>query len=316
MRGKEFSIVIPVYNRAKVLGGTLESVLRQSYRPLHVILVDNASTDTSPLIMADWKHKHENPEMRITLVDEQTPGAAAARNRGLREVGSEFMLFFDSDDLLHPEAVDLYMRAFESGQAPDIVMSRSRSVNRSTGQGGILPLRGGDRLLAQIHHSTLRTQGYAIRTSLVRRVGGWNESTRIWDDWELGIRLLLATDKIKQIPDVVCTIVTSAESITGARYSDSAGLYEAPLQAAERVLEACGRPDAERLTALMDYRRIMLAAHYAREGATDKASALKARVMKKADASYPLRRRLLLRMAYQYIRHGLRGFDRLITRFY
>lgn len=316
MSRKEFSIVIPVYNRAKVLGGTLESVLRQSYRPLHVILADNASTDNSPLIMADWKRKHEDPGLCITVVEERTPGAAAARNRGLREVGSEFMLFFDSDDLMHPEAVNAYMQAFESGQAPDIVMSRSRSVDSITGQGGILPLRGGDRLLAQIHHSTLRTQGYAIRTSLVRRVGGWDESTRIWDDWELGIRLLLATDKIAQIPDVACTIVTSAESITGARYSDSAGLYEAPLQAAERVLAGCVRPDAERLAAMMDYRRIMLAAHYAREGATDKAAALKTRVLKKADSSYPLRRRLLLRLAYLYIRHGLRGFDRLITRFF
>lgn len=311
-----FSIVIPVYNRRDVVEPTLRSLVNQTYRPLHIILVDNNSTDGTLALLQKWAQVNTTTDFRITVTHETTPGAAAARNKGLSLVESRYMLFFDSDDLLWSDAVQSYMKAFRAPAKPEIVMARTMLTDSLSGHTHLMPLRRGDAMIAHIHHATLRTQGYAVSTSLMRRVGAWDETTLIWDDWELGIRLLLATKRIVQIPDITCTVVTSPRSITGACYSQSAHLYEAPLQAAEKALKVSGRSDTEKLTSLMDYRRIMLAAHYAREGATEAAHKLKAEVLRRADAQYPLRRRLLLRIAYQYIRRGGRGFDRLITLLY
>lgn len=305
-----FSIVIPVYNRASMVLPTLESIKSQNYRPLHLILVDNNSTDKTPEVLHNWAGDNGDNGLKITIAHQSQLGAAAARNKGLELVDSELMLFFDSDDLLLPDAVEAYVRAFENDPTVELVMSRSQTYNSLTHKRQLLPLRGGDRLAAHIHHATLRTQGYAAKTELFKRVGGWNSDTLIWDDWELGIRLLLATDKIAQIQDVTNEIIIGHDSITGLKYSDRAGLYEVPIAAAERALQA--HPHE---ASLMQYRRMMLAALFAREGDIQDAVKLKSEVLANT-RSYPLRKRLLLRLAYQYIRRGGRGFDRILSLLY
>ena len=306
-----FTIVIPVYNRADVLERTLRSVAAQSWRPLRLVLVDNASTDSSAALMSRWAGEHRADDFEITIVSEPKPGAAAARNRGLDEVRSEYMLFFDSDDEMMPGAVSSYMQAFGADPALDIVMSRCDCVDAGGRRHTIGPRRG-DPLVAHIHHSTLRTLGYAARTSLIRRAGGWNEQTRIWDDWELGIRLLLLTDRITAIPVTTSLIHVSQVSISGTQYWEKEAYYEAPIAAAQRVLAASTRPDAERLAALMDYRRMMLAALFEREGHPELARPWAERALRDVRG----RRRLLLRLARVYIRHGGRGFDRLLNLFF
>ncbi|MCM1005937.1 MAG: glycosyltransferase family 2 protein [Prevotella sp.] len=310
-----FGIVIPVFNRRKVVERTLQSVRQQTYRPLHLILVDNNSTDGSYEFLKEWADKNKDRELQITVTRELKPGAAAARNKGLELIDTRRMLFFDSDDLLMPHAVEAFMAAFTGEEKPELVMSRARQTGTGSGKSFLLPLRSGSRMDAHIHHGTLRTVGYAASTELFRKAGGWNENLRIWDDWELGVRLLLATQKIAQISDVVCEIFVGNESITGARYSDRAELYEAPIQAVEQVLKKSGLADAPRICALMNYRRIMLAAHFAREGETKLAEEWKDCVHKKI-SSYSYRRKALLKLAYWYIRHGGRGFDRIISLLY
>ena len=56
------SIIIPVYNRAGIVGRTLQSVAAQSYRPLELILVDNNSTDNTLEVLNGFKSRHESPD--------------------------------------------------------------------------------------------------------------------------------------------------------------------------------------------------------------------------------------------------------------
>lgn len=306
-----FSIVIPVYNRASVLERTLRSVAAQTWRPLHLVLVDNASTDSSLRLMTRWAEANRAPDLEVTVIQERKPGAAAARNRGLAEVRSEHMLFFDSDDELLPEAVSHYMAAFMADPSLDLALTACTHIG-ADGRRRVFGPRGGDPLTAHIHHCTLRTQGYAARTEVIRRAGGWDERTRIWDDWELGIRLLLVTDRIKALPVTSCVIHASEECLTGTRYRDKAEHYETPITAAREALEASSRPDAGRLAAMMDYRRMTLAALFAKEGDMELAGKWKEAALRHARG----RRRWLLKAAYAYIRRGGRGFDRVISRLY
>ena len=82
----EITIIIPVHNRERIVGRTLESVRCQTFRPLAVVLVDNNSTDATPEVLRAWKEHAEGPGLEIILIDESRAGAAAARARGLREV--------------------------------------------------------------------------------------------------------------------------------------------------------------------------------------------------------------------------------------
>lgn len=304
---EEFSIVIPVYNRAEVVKDTLRSIEAQTWRPIHLVLVDNASSDESLRVLEQWAVEHRAPDFRITVASESKRGAPAARNRGLREVESEYMLFFDSDDVLLPDAVTEYMRAFQSEGKPDLVITRSKWC-AGDGEEHFLPTPVGDLLLSHLHHSTLRTVSYAVRTSLMRGVGGWNENLFIWDDWELGMRLVLSTDRYVRIPSVGALVHVSGKSITGCSYSQREKYYDAAIEASRKVLMASHRKDVKRLVALMDYRRMLLAALFSREGRPDLARKWRSRALKGASAG----RRFTLRLAYAYIRRGGRGFDRLL----
>ncbi|MEM6770898.1 MAG: glycosyltransferase family A protein, partial [Bacteroidota bacterium] len=95
------SIVIPVRNGAHFLPRAVASALGQQHRPLEVIVVDNNSTDTTAEVLATLAKAH--PEVKATSCS--TPGAAAARNRGLREAQGDWVQFLDVDDTLYPEKV-------------------------------------------------------------------------------------------------------------------------------------------------------------------------------------------------------------------
>lgn len=307
-----FSIVIPVWNRASVLTRTLDSILAQDYRPLQLILVDNASTDDSAALMHSWAQAHSAPEMEVTILSEPRAGAAIARNRGLREVRGEYMLFFDSDDTLLPGAVSRYMQGFLSPSAPDIVLSPAMHLS-SDGRWHSEAIRHGDALISHLHHCTLRTQGYAARTQLFTDVGEWDENLRIWDDWELGVRLLLHSPTLLQLTEPSCHIYTSAESLSGEHYSEREPLYEDAISAVERALISGDRADSHLMADMVSrYRRMLLAAHFAAEGQKDMATRWRHKALQGASLTH----RWLLRGAYAYIKRGGRGYDRLITALY
>src|SRR5574344_2130668 len=95
---KLVSIIIPYYNRADYFVRTLQSVVQQTYRPLEILLVDNASTDASPKIAQTFQEKYQEEDLRVILLLRDKQGAAAARNKGLHEAHGDYIYFFDSDD--------------------------------------------------------------------------------------------------------------------------------------------------------------------------------------------------------------------------
>jgi glycosyltransferase involved in cell wall biosynthesis len=87
-----FSVVIPAHNSLPYVLLSLQTVMNQSFPPLEVILVDNASTDGTAGVV----HR-EFPQVRV--LEELNIGVSAARNRGIQEARGEFIAFLDSDDL-------------------------------------------------------------------------------------------------------------------------------------------------------------------------------------------------------------------------
>ena len=89
------SVCIPTYNRAYILGATLDSVLAQTYRPLEVIVVDDGSTDGTEALVARYGD-------RVRYIRQANAGLAAARNSGLKAARGEFIALQDSDDQWMP----------------------------------------------------------------------------------------------------------------------------------------------------------------------------------------------------------------------
>lgn len=88
------SVVVPVYNVEKYLRRCVDSLLKQSYKDLEIILVDDGSLDSSGNICDELQKK----DSRIKVIHQKNGGLSAARNTGLNHVTGDFISFIDSDD--------------------------------------------------------------------------------------------------------------------------------------------------------------------------------------------------------------------------
>ncbi|MDE6485411.1 MAG: glycosyltransferase family 2 protein, partial [Duncaniella sp.] len=93
-------VIIPVYNRASIVEKTLRSIERQTVWPARVILVDNNSTDGTMQVLKRWAEEMTGRGLQVKVLSEAMAGAAAARNRGLDASAAEYVMFFDSDDVM------------------------------------------------------------------------------------------------------------------------------------------------------------------------------------------------------------------------
>lgn len=89
------SVITPVYNVAKVIGRTIDSILMQDYNDLEIVLVDDCSTDGSAEIIKHYQGKNKNI---VYYKQDKNGGAAVARNTALNIAKGRYVAFLDSDD--------------------------------------------------------------------------------------------------------------------------------------------------------------------------------------------------------------------------
>ena len=93
------SVIVPVHNAAELLPRCVESILRQSYRALEIILINDGSTDGSGEVCDRYKQDDE----RVQVIHQENAGVSAARNAGLDAARGEWIGFVDADDWIEPE---------------------------------------------------------------------------------------------------------------------------------------------------------------------------------------------------------------------
>lgn len=104
---EKVSIIMPLYNSARFLATSIDSVLKQKHTNWELILIDDCSGDDSVVIARAYCDK----DSRIKLVRlDKNSGAAVARNRGIAAAKGRFIAFLDSDDLWLPEKLDIQMK--------------------------------------------------------------------------------------------------------------------------------------------------------------------------------------------------------------
>ncbi len=278
------SVVIPVRNRVELVKRTLASLREQTLAPDVVILVDNGSTDGTLDVLRQYPG--------AIVVEEPRPGAAIARNSGLAMVKSEYVLFFDSDDVMPPRHIEEVSAGLKAAGNPAIGAFDMVLIGLD-GKRYPKPFRAGAPMKMHIFHSTLSTQRCVIKTELARKVGGWPETLTVWDDFEFGIRLLVACPKISYLKiSQPILAFAQAQSITGTDFTSKAGQWERALDACQKAVKGT------RYERMIDMRRAILAGMYRREGRPDLANGLV--------------RGMWLRLIARYVALGGRGVAYLV----
>ena len=110
------SVIVPVYNVSAYLDRSMETLVAQTYQNLEIIMVDDGATDNSGALCDEWARK----DARIRVIHQKNGGLSRARNAGLDAVSGEYVMFFDSDDLLNPDICRILYEAL--GKDADIAV--------------------------------------------------------------------------------------------------------------------------------------------------------------------------------------------------
>ncbi|MBL6606524.1 MAG: glycosyltransferase family 2 protein [Flavobacteriaceae bacterium] len=96
----QFTVVIPLYNKAAEIRATLNSVFAQTFSDFKVIVIDDGSTDHGAQIVKEFT------DTRLRFIGQKNQGVGPARNTGVKEAKSTFIAFLDADDYWYPEHLE------------------------------------------------------------------------------------------------------------------------------------------------------------------------------------------------------------------
>jgi glycosyltransferase involved in cell wall biosynthesis len=210
------SVVIPTWNRARLVCEAVESALAQRPGSVEVIVVDDGSTDGTREVLA----RRFGDSIRV-LSTGRRGGPGAARNAGVGEARGELLAFLDSDDLWLPGKLDAELRVLE--RFPDAEVVVSDSLNFIEGrpdelsrfaQNGLLAATGGQprplsacRWLWTNIHNNMATCSITLRRAALRHFDGplFAEDLTACEDWEFELRLHRYC-RVVVLPEVLASI--------------------------------------------------------------------------------------------------------------
>jgi glycosyltransferase involved in cell wall biosynthesis len=183
------SVVIPVYNAARYLGEALDTVLAQTRQPDEIVLADDASTDRSREVAAEYAAR--DPRIRV-LHHERNRGSGPTRNTGVRGATGEIIAFMDADDLWAPEHLGTVVGLLERYPDAAVASTHARAFgDRDDPFLHRIPLGPPTRVFWQaLDYWIVPQNAIAVRASAFHAVGGYDEERmRLAEDYDFILRL-------------------------------------------------------------------------------------------------------------------------------
>ena len=196
------TIVVPSYNQAEYLPDAIESALEQK---CPVVVVDDGSSDGSLEIAR--KYEKENPLLKV--ISQVNKGLSSARNAGIMNSKTKYVLFLDADDILKENAVKRIMEVAEETNA-DIIAPSFKCFGINNDEVILMP----DPKLEDF--KTANRIGYcqAIKREVLLECGGYSpRMTFGYEDYHLTFDLLTRGNKIVTIPEVLWLYRTKERSM-------------------------------------------------------------------------------------------------------
>lgn len=178
------SMVMPVHNGARWLADAINSILAQDFRDFELILVDDASRDASPRIMADAAAR--DPRVRVISLTENV-GLPAALNRGFAEARGAFHSWTSDDNLLRPAMLDRLVAVLDADPAADIVYADFTLIDEAGTELGRSRVGPIDRLL----YSNNIGACFLYRAHVTEALGGYDTGLFGVEDYDFWLRAAL-----------------------------------------------------------------------------------------------------------------------------
>lgn len=184
----QISVVIPTYNRAKVVGKALESVFAQTYQATEIIVVNDGSKDDTREVLAGYGE-------RIKAINQENGGLSAARNTGIHAASTTWVAFLDDDDEWTPERLAIAVETIGLHPDIDVHATNTALVNGDGTELDMFAMRGRsgtehmrlDRPLGWVLGGCFFAQTLVARKSAIVGVGMFRKT--FYEDMDLFVRL-------------------------------------------------------------------------------------------------------------------------------
>ena len=193
MNGPLVSVIIPTYNRADTVSQTIDSVLKQTYPNVEVIVIDDGSKDNTQHVLSGYGS-------RIRNIHQENAGQMVARNRGSREARGEIISFLDSDDLWLPNCLERHVKVLQ--RAPAEVPCSLANGWLNFADGREMTSFQNSHLISSLDEGlcfnmpdilatrfVMFCQFIAIRREALEKTRGFDEDLKFMEDYALPLRL-------------------------------------------------------------------------------------------------------------------------------
>jgi glycosyltransferase involved in cell wall biosynthesis len=209
------SVYLPTHNRQRLLERAIGSVLSQTYRNIELIVVDDGSTDDTPLLLARIRKTNQR---LISIRNERPLGPSPSRNIAVKAAKGFFITGLDDDDEFTPDRVFKFVSHWKklADASPKHICLFSQSVFVKDGDRTITGDRKDHVQFADLfHHNYIGNQIFCIRDDLIA-AGLFDEELDAWEDLDLFMRLLkqLGEARLLDVPTYICDVSTSRDRIS------------------------------------------------------------------------------------------------------
>jgi len=207
------TVIVPTYNRAATVGRAIRSVLRQTCREWELIVVDDASTDSTEQVVKSFS----DPRIKY-IRHAQNRRVSAARNTGIRAAQGEYVAFLDDDDEWLPEKLAKELEAFRGSDAQVGLVYTGKTVFDERGR--ILQVRmaveSGWVYEAMLkRHFIGSPSRVTVKKEILERVGGFDENFVNCQDYDLWLRVAKIS-KIAGVPRLLVKRYLLSDQMSGS----------------------------------------------------------------------------------------------------
>ena len=182
------SVIVPAYNRAATIAATLDTITSQTGWPFEILVIDDGSSDDTAAIA-----RRHAPQARVVVQENQR--RSAARNNGARLAAGEFLYFFDSDDLMEPDAIARLAACLQAH--PDAAVAYGSALEFVDDPTAAVPRmpqcrKSGDLLAQHLEQPFLIPIMAMVRREWFERVGGMTTKLDYCEDYHFFLKISAA----------------------------------------------------------------------------------------------------------------------------
>ena len=222
------SVILTCFNHERFLVQALEGVRAQTYRPIQLIVTDDASADGSAALITRWLDAHWPGASFIR--NEANAGVCRTLNEALRHVTGDLVTIASSDDWMEPQRLDRLVAVFDAAPDVGLVYSGLRLVDGQGTELALLHTEPGSAPSGWVYRQQLvmpviPTPSVMVRRSVYEAVGGFNEDDVV-EDYDMWLRICRSFH-VQHVPGALVNFRWHDRNTTTRIQGDAYNHYEA-----------------------------------------------------------------------------------------